>query len=126
VVNEVPQEGERGGLSFIRVQKSWKEVEYVHKGHRAMATTFFSHSGDPSLADNVLICLLAEMWKHIQVGETDGRDEASVEKQGNRRICAHWMEKGGFTLSVDGRMGVREKRERTCCWVQAPGDVQPP
>jgi hypothetical protein len=71
-----------------------------------MATVFSTHSEDPRLADNVSICLLAEMWKHIQVGETDGRDEASVEKQGNGRICAYWMEKGGFTLIVDGRMDV--------------------
>jgi hypothetical protein len=52
--------------------------------------------------------------------ETDGRDEASVEKQGNGRIC---VEKGGFTLIIDGRMGVRKERERTCSWIQTPGDV---
>jgi hypothetical protein len=61
----------------------------MHNEHRAMATVFSSHSEDLRLADNVSICLLAEMWKHIQVGETDNRDKASVEKQGNGRICAY-------------------------------------
>ena len=95
----------------------------MHNAHRAMATVFSSHSEDPGLADNVSICLLAEMWKHIQIGEIDGRDEASVEKQGNGRICA---ERGGFTLIIDGRMSGREERERTCGWIQTSGDVQPP
>ena len=66
-------------------------MEYIHNGHRAMATTFSSHSKNPRLADNVSIYLLVKMWKHIQVGETDGRDEASVEKQGEGGRITDWI-----------------------------------
>jgi hypothetical protein len=102
-----------GGLSLtrVRLQRSQKEVEYLHNGHRVAATTFFQHSENARLADNVSICFLAEIWKHDQVREIDGRDEASAEKQGNGRICAHWTEKGDFTSIMGGRMGGRGKRE---------------
>ena len=55
-----------GGLSLtrVRLQRSQKEVEYVHNGHRAAATTFFQHSENIRLAD-VTIYFPVEMWKHI-------------------------------------------------------------
>jgi hypothetical protein len=54
------------------------------------------------------------MSKHIQIELPDGRDHTNDEKQANRHICAHWTEKGDFTLIVGERMGGREKREEAC------------
>ena len=54
------------------------------------------------------------MWKHIQIELPDGRDHTNDEKQANGHVCAHWTEKGDFTLIVGGGMGRREKKEEAC------------
>jgi hypothetical protein len=91
--------------------------------------TFSYHSENPGPADNVSIYFLAEILEHIQAGLTDGRDDTSAEKQGNGRICAHSTKKRDFHVGC-GREGwwAREKRKRvrTCSWISAPSDVQPP
>lgn len=72
------------------------------------------HDVNPRLVYTVSTRLLAEMWKHIQVGLTDGRDDTNIEKQGNGHICVHWPEKGDFTLIMSGRIDGRGKREEAC------------